>query len=290
MVRLHVKKGEESQFLYDTHVEARVEDVIYDITIIYNGRLKISRICYEIEELAKHGTMLPQNMMGLTDEQVEELKLKDEWGEKCVPMGGWTFNKDVIGRRNGRQPNAKMREVLDRTIGEARAMVSKKLVQQDKLVTQKLVQEALDILRGAVTIVYPMGLPPHDVIRQEFENTEDLSGTQASLEVIDVQLAQLWFSGKEMLPGKRLKDYLGRNEKTKIIVKLQKRGAGRPAREPLMSEEERKRLMLDAYNRQELLKKLEQDDDDEYLNSPWADGGSLKRQFQGLNNISWKPR
>ena len=51
----------------------------------------------EIEELIKHGTMLPHNMMGLTDEQVEELKLKDEWGEKCVPMGGWTFNKDVIG-------------------------------------------------------------------------------------------------------------------------------------------------------------------------------------------------
>jgi len=35
--------------------------------------------------------------------------------------------------------------------------------------------------------------------------------------------------------------------------------------------------------------KLEQDDDDEYLNSPWADGGSLKRHFQGLNNISWRP-
>lgn len=56
-------------------------------------------------------------------------------------------------------------------------------MQQEKLVTQKIVQEALDILRGAVTIVYPMGLPPHDVIRQEFENIEDLSGTQASLEV-----------------------------------------------------------------------------------------------------------
>lgn len=74
------------------------------------------------------------------------------------------------------------------------------------------------------------------------------------LQVIDVQLAQLWFSGKEMLPGKKLKDYLGPNEKTKIIVKLQKRGGGKPAREPLMSEEERKRLMLHAYNRQEQLK------------------------------------
>ncbi|XP_068974048.1 cilia- and flagella-associated protein 298 isoform X3 [Bombus vancouverensis nearcticus] len=289
MVRLHVKKGDESQFLYDTLVEARIEDIIYDITIIYNGRLKVSRICYEIEELIKHGTMLPHDMMGLTDEQVEELKLKDEWGEKCVPIGGWTFNKDVIGRRNGKQPNVKMQEVLKKTIEEARTMVSKKLVQQEKLVTQKTVQEALDILRGAVTIVYPMGLPPHDIIRQEFENTEDLSGTQASLEVIDVQLAQLWFSGKELLPGTKLKDYVGMNEKTKIIIKLQKRGGGRPAREPLMSEEERKQLMLHAYKRQEQLKKLEQDDDDEYLNSPWADGSSLKRHFQGLNNISWKP-
>lgn len=41
--------------------------------------------------------MLPPNMIGLADEQIEELRLKDEWGEKCLPSGGWTFNKDVIG-------------------------------------------------------------------------------------------------------------------------------------------------------------------------------------------------
>jgi len=38
----------------------------------------------------------------------------------------------------------------------------------------------LDILRGAVMIVYPMGLPPHDPIKEEFENTEDLTGTQVN--------------------------------------------------------------------------------------------------------------
>ncbi|XP_047352323.1 cilia- and flagella-associated protein 298 isoform X2 [Vespa velutina] len=198
--------------------------------------------------------MLPPNIMGLTEEQVEELKLKDEWGEKCVPMGGWTFNKDGVGRRNGRQPNEKMQQILKNTVEDARAMISKKLVQQDKLLTQKIIQDALDILRGAVTIVYPMGLPPHDVIRQEFENTENLTGTQASLEVIDISLAQLWFSGKEMIQGKKLKNFLGSNEKTKVIVKLQKRGAGMPGREPLMSEEERKLLMLHAYKRQEQIK------------------------------------
>lgn len=46
-----------------------------------------------------------------------------------------------------------------------------------------MVQEALDILRGTIMIVYPMNLPPHDTIRQELENTEDLTGTQASLDV-----------------------------------------------------------------------------------------------------------
>lgn len=54
-----------------------------------------------MEELAEHGVFLPPNMQGLTDEQIEELKLKDEWGEKCIPSGGSVFTKDDIGRRNG---------------------------------------------------------------------------------------------------------------------------------------------------------------------------------------------
>ena len=41
---------------------------------------------------------------------------------------------------------------------------------------QQLIEDTLDMLRGAVTIVFPMGLPPYDPIREEFENTEDLSG------------------------------------------------------------------------------------------------------------------
>lgn len=44
--------------------------------------------------------------------------------------------------------------------------------------TMEMVNDALDQLRGAVMIVYPMGLPPYDPIRMEFENKEDLSGTQ----------------------------------------------------------------------------------------------------------------
>ena len=41
---------------------------------------------------------------------------------------------------------------------------------------------------------------------------------------MDPSLAQLWFSGKEMLRGKKLSDIVGKNEKSKITVKLQKKG------------------------------------------------------------------
>ena len=44
--------------------------------------------------------------------------------------------------------------------------------------TEASIKDALDKLKGAVMIVYPMNLPPHDPIRLEFEGNEDLTGTQ----------------------------------------------------------------------------------------------------------------
>lgn len=148
MVLIHVKHGDDSQFLYETSLEAPVDECTLNITSIYNGRLKISRICsgdyylicyilqffnlfnhyfffLEMEELKKHGTLWPPEIMGLTDEQVIELKLIDKWGEKCIPSGGFMLNKDPIGRRNGKQPNESMQNVLTKTIEEAKANVSK---------------------------------------------------------------------------------------------------------------------------------------------------------------------
>lgn len=42
-------------------------------------------------------------------------------------------------------------------------------------------------------IVYPMGLPPHDPIKQELENTEDLSGTQVRSKT-DVHVSRLYLN------------------------------------------------------------------------------------------------
>ncbi|XP_036921169.1 cilia- and flagella-associated protein 298 [Sturnira hondurensis] len=290
MVLLHVKRGDESQFLLQASGSTELEELTVQVTRVYNARLKVQRICSEMEELAEHGVFLPPNMQGLTDDQIEELKLRDEWGEKCVPSGGAVFKKDDIGRRNGLAPNEKMKQVLKKTVEEAKAIISKKHVEAGVCVTMEMVKDALDQLRGATMIVYPMGLPPYDPIRMELEDKEDLSGTQAALSVIAESEAQLWWAAKELRRTKKLLDYVGRNEKTKIIVKIQQRGQGAPAREPVISSEEQKQLMLYYHRRQEELKRLEEEDDDACLNSPWADSSALKRHFHGVKDIRWRPR
>jgi len=45
MVLIHVKHGDDSQFLYEASLETPVDECTLNITSIYNGRLKISRIC-----------------------------------------------------------------------------------------------------------------------------------------------------------------------------------------------------------------------------------------------------
>lgn len=290
MVKLHIKKGDESQFLFETTVDISLDQLIKELVRLYNGRLKVERLCQEIELLSNHGILLPPNMQGMTEEQVRDLKLVDEYADKIIPSGGFVENPDPVGRRNGQAPNEKMKEVLQRTISEAKSAVSKNQVVADVCMTEDIIGDALDKLRGAVTIVYPMNLPPYDPIRLEFEGTEDLSGTQASLSVLEESTSQLWWAGKEMMRDKKLREYIGNNEKTKIIAKLQKKGLGAPSREPVLSEEEKKRMMQYAYHKQETLKKLEVDDEDSYMNSEWSDPQSLKRSFQGLSDIGWRPK
>ena len=52
------------------------------------------------------------------------------------------------------------------------------LVKGNVALTKEAIADAVDKLRGAVMIVYPMGLPPHDEVRCILDGTEDHSGKQ----------------------------------------------------------------------------------------------------------------
>lgn len=77
---------------------------------------------------------------------------------------------------------------------------------------------------------------------------------QAGQQVLEEDTAQLWWAGKHLERGKLLRDFIGRNEKTKIIAKLQKKGQGAPAREPVFSAQEQRTMMALAHKKQEELK------------------------------------
>jgi hypothetical protein len=110
-------------------------------------------------------------------------------------------------------------------------------------------------------------------------------GTYVSNELLDPKTTSLWCAGKEFERNQIVADRLGRNEKTKVIAKLQKAGSGPPSREPIVNEEERKAMMAHYFKRNEELKKLAEADDDDYLNSNWADSKEMKRNMQGLSHI-----
>lgn len=45
---------------------------------------------------------------------------------------------------------------------------------------------------------------------------------QASLQVIAEDACQLWWAGRELQRGKKLQEFVGKNEKTKLVVKISK--------------------------------------------------------------------
>ena len=62
--------------------------------------------------------------------------------------------------------------------------------------------------------------------------------------MIDPTDATLWFANNEMKPENKLSVHLGKNEKTKVIVKVSTRRVGQPVSESWLDEENQKKIAL----------------------------------------------
>jgi cilia- and flagella-associated protein 298 len=45
MVKVIIKKGDENLFLHESTVEIPTDELLVNVVAIYNGRLKVQRIC-----------------------------------------------------------------------------------------------------------------------------------------------------------------------------------------------------------------------------------------------------
>ncbi|KAI3995818.1 hypothetical protein MKX01_017605 [Papaver californicum] len=59
-----------------------------------------------------------------------------------------------------------------------------------------------------------------------FSDSSQLQKLFSDMELLQEDTTKLWWAGKELMRSKRLHDYVGKNEKTKILIKLEKPSLG----------------------------------------------------------------
>ncbi|KAI0531444.1 hypothetical protein KFK09_000999 [Dendrobium nobile] len=106
-----------------------------------------------------------------------------------------------------RENCAGVADVLDRTLSEAGTYASKEQVLHQRFLSPHFLRDHIQTIEKEVKIAHSRGLPE--------SNTQITTFTPELHK--DVQL--IW-AGKELSRGKRLCDYIGGNEKTKITIKL----------------------------------------------------------------------
>jgi len=277
MVILNVKHTEKkNEFLYETTVKSNIQDLLRELCEVHNLRLKVLRLAATCKELSKHGPIRPEETRGISDDLSKVTELD-------VNAYGTPTNPDEHGYRTGCPPPPEVAAVLCRTAEEAEAAVDVALVAQKRNLDRSICQTHIDNMRGAVMIAYPAyhRLPVYDPTRMELEDKEELDGFSDMQQVLDHSQTNLWWAGKELQPDQTLEQYVGRNEKTKIVTKLASKSAGAPVREPRIDENTHRAMLAHYYKKQEEQKKLQEDEDDSYLNSDWANPKALKSQLVG---------
>lgn len=196
------------------------------------------------------------------------------------------YSPDPTGVRTGNGVGAQLMNTFEIVAFDAEAILDKNVVLQKVALTKELLMEKLDNIRGAVTMAYPMGLPAWDTVRLTIESDAGLDGTAAGAEVLDADKAELWVATKFFDRSQTVGDRLGKNEKTKVIAKLQMPGSGAPCREPGVSEGEKSAMMAYYFKKQEEMKAMAEANDDDYLSSAWADPKQLQKSLRGQGTIS----
>lgn len=259
MVVIHIKRSETDGFLYECSVTDTNESVIRELCAIHALREKLGRLAGMVDELAMHGPSKPESERGL-DEVAER--------EGRVVVKGPNYRADPLGSRTGDAPTPGLADVLAKTSADGLAASSRDHALRGFALTARGLQEKVDNIRGAVAMAYPMGLPAWDPVRLMIEDGLDATGFLAEVagrDFLDPNSATLWWAGKEFFRDGTVGDRVGKNEKTKVVARLQSATGGAPTREPAVTEEERKSMMAWYFKKQEEEKRLVEDNDDNYV-------------------------
>ena len=278
VVKRTSKEDASSEFVYVTNCSVSTETLLTEIVEVCNQRQSVLRLAAAVAALAAHGPLRPEETRGIGDAQVAKM------GGLDVHAYGLPTAQDEHFHRTGVPPMPEIAKILNSTAETAEREMNKKFP-----ITVEEIKVQFGLLRGAVMIAYPAyhRLPVYDPAREELEHPMTADG---SLNKAD---CSLWWAGKDVTANKDavFADFVGKNEKSKIVLKLQLKSAGPPAREPRIDQATHQQMLAFYHQRQEEMKKLKQDDDDSYLASAWANPKSLKASIvNDGRDVSWRPQ
>jgi hypothetical protein len=271
MVLIHLKSALPSsddgngEFLFETKSSTKVDDLIESVVSLNNARLRSSLIVDTVRGLATYGPMKQPDST-----TVEEMSGK--------------HTPDPSGLRTGFPPDEKMAAILHQAATALEDYVGRTQVEKKVALTLRDIDIKIKNVRDAVDLAYPTGLSETELTRMALK--DPFNNEKLNLPLVDATNAALWAFNKEFVRGQLVSDRLGTNEKTKVICKLTLKDAGPPPREAIVSEAERNAMASYYHKRQEELKRLaDADDDDDYLNSDWANPKGMKNSLQGLSDV-----
>jgi cilia- and flagella-associated protein 298 len=271
MVFLVIKRPDNSEFLYETVTSTSVQSLLQDVVSIFSHRERVVNLCMAITQLAKHGPIRPEETRGLSGDVAAMSGLN-------IEAYGIATSPDEHRQRTGVPPP----EQIGNLMLQNTQKIEQDLKNSRQTTTLADLNEKFNILRGCVMIAYPAyhRLPIYDPVREILEDKTHLNSSDYVL----------WWAGKELVGSeKTLGDFVGKNEKSKIIVRLQEKKSGPPVREASIDENTHKAMLEFYYKRQNEQKNLKEDDDDSYLTAKWADPKGLKNHLvHGGGNLKWK--
>lgn len=296
MVLLHYKKSEKNQFLIETTTKEKNSTILKTLTQIINKRVKLDLLTKNLEGLAEHGPIRPESLRGLTTPETynpacETLKPFEKKYAYPKASSNQRENPDKTGYRIGIAPCLELSQKIYQITNKAKKILSPELTKKRQKITDEELEEIFGLIKGIVMITYPgyHNLPEWDPVFLMLEDKMNYKAFYPDCDFVSGDKIVLWWAKKELRGDKELWEYIGKNEKTKIVVKLGVKGQGAPMSEPPVDKETQKKMMAYYYKKQEQMKKLEGNSEDDYLNSEWANPNYLKNNLvNGGRDISYK--
>jgi len=225
-----------------------------------------------LRDLAEHGPLRRPEHKGLSEQQEGE-----------EPLGPAV---DQYRMRTGYPPEDRGVALILEAVQAIERL--KGLHSQRQPLSEEMLEEAVDTVKGTLMIVYPQGLPEYEPARElldELDACVEGTAVDSSKSYYPVEQGSVFFASRNLVSRGETMACLRCSETSTIRLVPSRSGSYVPRNS---EDESRAQAMQYLFQREKSLKEAELNATDDTAREEWADPKALKRQLQGGRDITFK--